>query len=246
MRKLLLTTAAVAAAIAGAVAGETAFGTFTDTRDGQTYKTVVIGGQMWMAQNLNYQSTIGYWHYGDSNPNHNSWCYMDDYSYCQKYGRLYDWNTALTVCPEGWHLSTHQEWGDLNKKAVDEKLAEDVSNGVDVDDRFENVTGKKLKAKHGWYYNYHRTSNGYNDRYGEGSSDCGGTDDYGFSALPGGNLYSSYDFGSGDDWGYWWTATEFNSEWAYAWYIDHSSDKIFMDYMIKRRGLSVRCIADNP
>jgi hypothetical protein len=43
MRKLILTTAAVAAAIAGAVAGEPSFGTFTDTRDGQTYKTVKIG-----------------------------------------------------------------------------------------------------------------------------------------------------------------------------------------------------------
>jgi len=100
MRKLLLTTAAVAAAIAGAVAGETAFGTFTDTRDGQTYKTVTIGTQTWMAQNLNYQA--------DS-----SWCYNNADSNCVKYGRLYAWHAAQNACPAGYHLPSRKEWGSL-------------------------------------------------------------------------------------------------------------------------------------
>jgi len=124
MRKLLLTTAAVAAAIAGAVAGETAFGTFTDTRDGRTYKTVKIGKQTWMARNINYQTKSG------------SWCYNDSASYCKQYGRLYDWNTATTVCPKGWKLPDTADWNRLVATADGEEIA-----------------GEKLKSKSWWKEN---------------------------------------------------------------------------------------------
>jgi uncharacterized protein (TIGR02145 family) len=96
-------------------------GMLTDSRDGKKYKTVVIGGKRWMAENLNYQTSNG------------SWCYNNDNSYCNKYGRLYDWNTAMMVCPAGWHLPSRQEWDNL-VVAVGGK----------------NVAGMKLKTKNGW------------------------------------------------------------------------------------------------
>ncbi|MGB2763263.1 MAG: FISUMP domain-containing protein [Candidatus Aminicenantaceae bacterium] len=73
-------------------------GTLTDSRDGQIYKTVKIGNQWWMAENLNYDE-------GSS-----SYCYGNNSSNCNTYGRLYDWYTACNVCPEGWHLPTKSEW----------------------------------------------------------------------------------------------------------------------------------------
>ncbi len=98
-------------------------GSFTDSRDGKTYKTVTIGKQTWMAQDLNYRASSG------------SWCYEgDDSGNCDKLDRrLYNWKAAMESCPVGWHLPSADEWTELIN----------YLGGNDV-------AGGKLKAKKGW------------------------------------------------------------------------------------------------
>ena len=205
MRKLLLTTAAVAAAIGLAGCGkkepvpETP-NTFTDTRDGQKYRTVKMpDGKTWMAQNLNYQTANDSLRY--------------PHSYCEKYGRLYDWNTATTVCPSGWHLPSDAEWNSLAKSAggdEDRHLLR-LRWGMGPHWRY---AGAKLKSTRGWYENGN------------------GTDDYGFSAVSGDGGYNSI----------WWTSTVVDSDTAYYRCISYSSDLLFNEAGSKELVKSVRCV----
>jgi len=90
---------------------------------GQNYKTVQIGTQTWMAENLNYDAS-------------GSKCYDNDPSNCATYGRLYNWETANAVCPSGWHLPTNVDWTTLT----------DYVGGA-------STAGSKLKAVSGWNSN---------------------------------------------------------------------------------------------
>jgi len=102
-------------------------GTFTDPRDGKTYTTVDIGNQTWMAENLNYQTS-------------DSWCYDNAAVNCEIYGRLYDWEAALTACPSGWHLPSDTEWD----------LLEDYLGG-------SNIAGGKMKEAGTVHWDYPNT-----------------------------------------------------------------------------------------
>jgi uncharacterized protein (TIGR02145 family) len=190
-------------------AGLDASGILTDGRDGKKYKTVVIGGKRWMAQNLNYQQKSG-----------QSVCYIDkktNANYCDKYGRLYDWNTAKTACMAGWHLPSRDEWGNLAKAAGG-------TGGYGQKD----PAGNKLKAKSGW------------KEHKKGI----GTDDYGFSALPGGSWYQGGGFDHAGDYGHWWTATEYSWGQAYTRTMYYHYGSVYEDISAKHRVFSVRCIQD--
>jgi uncharacterized protein (TIGR02145 family) len=118
---------------------------FTDSRDGKKYRTVVVGKQVWMAENLSYNAD-------------GSKCYANEPANCQKYGRLYNWYTAMKACPRGWHLPSKPEWEVLTTAVGGEK-----------------TEGKYTKAVSGWNNNGNGTDaygfsalpggNGYSDGY---------------------------------------------------------------------------------
>jgi uncharacterized protein (TIGR02145 family) len=199
-------------------------GTFADKRDGQEYRTAQIGEQIWMAENLNYW--VG-----------NSWCYNDSDSYCEKYGRLYEWDAAKTACPAGWRLPSRADW-DILANAVGGIAKPHAGKWAGA--------GKALKTKNSNYWGY-----------------SAGTDDYGFAALPGGrrmpddyvwNKFNGRDLGfegTGKAYshywmtGTWWTATEADTgDRAYALQMFGRSQELTGMGFDKEYGLSVRCVTD--
>jgi uncharacterized protein (TIGR02145 family) len=199
----------------------------TDTRDGKKYKTVKIGNktiaQTWMAENLNYV-------YKDSNAVNK--CYENEAANCNKYGRLYNWEEAMGVCPTGWHLPSDKEWQTLL----------DLAGG----NKFDR---KKLKSKNAWENN---KCIEVDDR---GRTVCG-TNDYGFSALPGGfsdpeGLFGKdslgnfkehfYDIGIN---GKWWSATELNINYAYFRSMNYYAAEVSRNHLDKSFLYSVRCVKD--
>lgn len=203
------------------------YGEFTDARDNQVYKSVVIGTQTWMAENLNYSDSIS-----SENLKGNNWCFDNDTANCTIYGRMYSWTGAMNVsnsyqsvilgdsinhqgaCPDGWHIPRNSEWNTLANYAGG-----------------NNVAGGKLKSLSGWY------------------NDGNGTDDYGFSAIPSGwqekdksfhGLKTDVDF---------WMASEGGASYGYHRFLLYSTSVVSSGsstkYYYKNAAYSVRCLKDN-
>jgi uncharacterized protein (TIGR02145 family) len=153
-----------------------------------------------------------------------SWCYKNSVDNCRRYGRLYTWNAAKKACPAGWKLPDTADWNNLGM-AVGGIMRR--SDGYKIWDG----AAKTLKANCGW--------EDYDDRNGNG------TDDYGFSALPGGR-HSDGSFNGADREGFWWTMAKGSASSAYYLIISNGNDNMYEYEYDKSSGASVRCVADRP
>jgi uncharacterized protein (TIGR02145 family) len=200
------------------------YGTVTDI-DGNIYKTISIGSQVWMAENL---KTTKYQN-GDSIRTTNpatldllmemtpkyQWVFNDDEANIDTYGRLYTWYALIdsrNVCPTGWHVPSSSEWQTL----------EDNLGGYTK----ASVKLREIGTIH-WL-----------------SPNAGATNESGFTALPGGyRLYdgSFLDIGLS---GHWWSTTALNETLAFDWILfNYDSDFNGTAYE-KRNGYSIRCVKD--
>jgi len=185
--------------------------------NGKTYKTVKIGDQRWMSENLNYDTT-------------DSKCYNNNEANCEKYGRLYNWTAAVSVCPPGWHLPSNKDWDKLYHYVDGNDYNGDDDN--DDDDGlylYESPTaGGHLKATSGW------------DNGGNGKDKCG------FAALPGGfgsSIATFYNLGSR---AFWWSSSPSYNNNAYSRGMYHDNEHANWFEDIKTYYFSVRCLQNQP
>ena len=202
------------------------YGKLLDERDGQIYRTVKIGKQTWMAENLNYADSAQ-----TPSLEESCWCYEYKDDNCVLYGRHYNWYSVfkpdnpldctpypcklkqLTTdvqgfCPMGWHLPVQTEWQDL---------FDEVGGS--------SVAGERLKSVVGWENNGN------------------GTDVYGFSALPAGERDEIMQWGYSGKTALFWSYTD-NGENA-PHFVDFSYDResaVLGSY--KYSAISIRCIKD--
>jgi uncharacterized protein (TIGR02145 family) len=191
--------------------------TLTDSRDQHEYKSIEIGTQTWMAENLAYLPTV-------SPPSEGSntlaYYYVYDYKsnnineaksskYYKPYGVLYNWVAAESACPPGWHLPTDKDWS----------ILEDFL-GVNP--------GTKMKESSGW------------------SEDANGDDRSGFSALPAGYRYPEFGFAYLGSNCYFWSSTVQGSNAAWSRELfSYDQRRVYRYYGARSHGFSVRCIRND-
>ena len=201
------------------------YGSMTDERDGKKYKTVTIGDEVWMAENLNYADSVK-----TASLKGKSWCYNNVAKNCDVTGRLYTWAAAMDsvktgcgygstcsptlpvqgICPTGWHLPDTTEWNTLFTAVGGRSTA-----------------GKVLKSQSGWYRNRN------------------GTDTFGYSALPAGYSGDIGGFYGDNSYASFWSSTESGSYRAYIMYLFCDLEDADLYIYGKDYGFSVRCLKDS-
>lgn len=186
------------------------------------YKTTTIGTQIWMGENLNYEADSG------------SYCYDDQPSNCDKYGRLYTWTAAMNgedsssslpsnvqgICPNGWHLPSQEEW-----EILASFVAHDAGKTAKSGDNWTQI-GPLLKNTTGWYL-------GRN-----------GTNDYGFTGKPAGVWKPADGYLNEHRSGVWWSTTAATSSTAHTRFLTHDDSELRTKDFGFTSARSIRCLMD--
>jgi len=200
--------------------------------DGNIYRTALIGDFWWMTENLKSTRFIdgsiipcirdqSVWLRSDSF----AYCYyQNNESYADTLGFLYNWYAVNSgkLCPDGWRVPSDDEWKQIEgfadtRYGIGDSIWNEMGlRGFDA--------GQRLKSVRGW-------RNGVT-----------GTDNVGFSALPGGERLSR--FYAGGSSGFWWSSSEASASSAYYRSLIYSFELVARDTHPKRMGFSVRCIKD--
>lgn len=222
-------------------------GTIVDTRDGNVYKTITIGDQEWMSENLAYLPGVVHNSEAFQSQNHKTQPLFGVYGYegsdveaaraepnYTTYGVLYNWHAvnAEDVCPDGWHVSTHDEWAELENYLADNGFNYDGTIGYG-----SKKISKSLASESHWISSSNEGATGNTD-YPEYRNKSG------FSALPGGEFGYDGMYGYIGVMGIWWTAetSSINHFWMRSFNFESTSvDRTGGYHWL---GASVRCVKD--
>jgi uncharacterized protein (TIGR02145 family) len=209
--------------------------TVTDI-DGNVYRTVLIGDQCWIVENLkvvHYRNGDAILHAADSG----AWSglaegacceYDNDSGNVETYGRLYNWHAVTDergIAPEGWHVATDDEWKQLE---VYLGMSRSEAESKGFREMAEDVGGKlKDTGTSQWI-----------------SPNASATNESGFSAMPGGFRNYLGHFNNMGFNGYFWSSTAYDSLDAWSRYLYNDNSGISRYHSNMQNGLSVRCVRD--
>jgi uncharacterized protein (TIGR02145 family) len=209
------------------------YGSMTD-QEGNIYKTIVIGSQEWMAENLKTSTyrngdpiatNLTDVEWGNTiNTQLGAWAYLNNDSlYECPYGRLYNFFAVADprhICPAGWHEPTDAEWSELINY-----LDPNADGGNNY-----NLAATKLKCAGAQYWS---------------SPNSSATNESGFSGLAIGNRnqYGQF-FATDGEYAYWWTSSEFDSTTSWVRFLNYNLNNAIRNVGAKQAGNPLRCLRD--
>ncbi len=224
--------------------------------DGNTYRWVKIGNQVWMAENLKVThypdgTALDYMANGDWYLMYYNGLYYDAYGYHSyndnSHGAFYIWNVAMGgntkssestpsgiqgICPDGWHLPSDDEWTELENYLIENAYNYDGTTSG-------NKIGKSLASASGWY-----EGNSFPCDPGDVGYNQKSNNSTGFSGLPYGNFMDGIHIGKGERDGKWWSSTKKEKSDIYYRSLHLQHPQLVKYYRNRFDGLNVRCVKD--